>query len=252
MIEKTSSFKSVIFFGVTDKRSLAYKETLSKITLVKVFLISSLDEMQQIIDMSEKTVILTDNNEALEFLIKFSFDKKKPSRRYHLDWEGKLALKDSSALSVNKISVIKASESGAIDEKIELYLFGRVKIFELGVFVASNNQVSEIKAQNFFTYLACSEAKWKIVVSSHEKEDNISSILGKNWEEFIDKLTSQAKSITGPVEDEVGDKSYYEIVYPYYFQGEIKKMCVIHFKVDGNFQFNKQKILNFLSSIPSQ
>lgn len=223
---KGKTFRSIVFLGNSLKETLDVKDNISTISSVKVFQTQNVDEVQQIISMSRKTAVIIDASSFLE-----SIGQRKIAgnfKYYYLDWKN-----------------TKRPES--IIEKIELYLFGKINIFKQGLYVEP--EVETITSQHFFTLLEFKKEGWKPVISSHEKMENISEIIGKNWDSFLNEIIISGHQIKNMKEIFLDTTSYYEVIFPVIQNEKIQRICIIHVNIKEEVEEIIKKTKSFLASI---
>jgi hypothetical protein len=247
-METRNAFKTIVFFGITDEKSFSLKHSLAHLPFIKVFQTTTIDEIKQIIDMSSKTAIVTDNLVALEKIKETVFsDGKDKARKYYFDWEMEMDQATSTLLGINKITILKTQKIPEAVERLELYLFGKVNIFSKGNY--NPTKVDAEEGNKFFTLLERIDGNWKVVASSHEKEDDISMVLGKDWNQFLGQTVQQVEAIKQPSEVKLSLKPFYEIIYPHFQNDIIHKLSIIHLSIDAHSEEDLTKIRSFLQNI---
>jgi hypothetical protein len=247
---KDSRFKSVIFFGISEQPSHLLIQSIKAFEGAKVFSTPHYDELLQIIDMSSKAVIITDNLKPLKHLIDHPLQgKKRFFRVYHADWLKSLSKIEQEKLLSSKITVFKSTDKQQVLDKIELYLFGKVNVFKSGYFEETAPLFKSDETRSFFTMMELSAGGWKVVTSSHEREEEISELIGKNWETFLEDVLAKAHTFNQIVENKIWNKPYFEIIFPHWSGEKIHKVSIVHLSLDEKLSQNLEKVKKFLQSI---
>jgi hypothetical protein len=243
-------FISVVFFEAVHPQSLLLKSTLSNSTLVKIFTASGKDEIQQIVNMSERTVIVSDLNDLRNLRVREGdIAGLGHSRKYFLDW--KLAPGAPAQVSIGEdgVCIIKTNDPSIPIEKFELYLFGCINVFSRPTFVEptfSKNQ----NGKYFFTHFSLVGDRWKTIISTHEREKNISELLGKDWEKLVTEVLADAPNYK-KIREEVLNKPFYQSIYPHFIDGKLKKLTIAHLVYNAQVQENLARFYKFLETLGS-
>lgn len=241
-------FKSVILFNCQRERSTDLKNSLSGPGTIKVFQTKNLDEVCQIVEMSNRTAILIDSYSIAETLGSVNLEvKNNLYRRYLLDWELSISKPARIQLNSKGITTISFKELTPVIEKMEIYLFGKVNIFNKKDFVEPKGQSEQI-GKAFFTLIDLSHDQGRVLLSSHERENNISEVLGKNWDTFLLETLESAGSFTLPVEEILDNQQFYQIIFPH-TKSNPRKISIVHVLCDEKLPENLLRVKAFLASI---
>jgi hypothetical protein len=246
-----SQFKSIILFHLKHAESEDLKTQLATLANVKVFNTTTLDEIQQIVDMSSKSAIICDDDEALETLKDNEFKSKRGLyRKYFINWDMNMSNLECSKVGESNVTVLRSKKIKPILNKFELYLYGKINIFNRHDYKDDEKyEFDSATYQKFFTLLEYEEQNWHVVISSHEREDLINTVLNKNWEALLDNIINIAPTITKPLESVNPNSSYYEIVHPHKKEGKINQITIVHLIKCPDLKNNILKVREFLKSI---
>lgn len=250
MIKIERDFTSILFLGSFYDRTKQLKASLSHFPFLKTFESSHLDEARQIIDMSTKTVVLVDNENALQILLKYSLaDTKGSYKVFYVDWDFVIDKDRSASLKTNGITVIKSKEFPPVYERLEMYLYGKTNVFEKHGFLNSDQKIPDHGHKGFLTIIEVIDYKWRMVASTHEQINNIDQVIGKNWKNFLDETLTKAHLLTEPQETQLDDKPYLEIITPYIRDDKVWKISISHINTETTTDVSIDKIKSFLQSI---
>lgn len=243
----TLKFKNILFFSTKNEKTLFFKEKLETIQSVKIFKTSDVDEIQQIIDQSEKTVILVDDEISAAKLFKATLNKTKARfKLFYISWDMLMDKNIREEVIEEHFTLIHPQDIDSAIERLELYFFGRVNM------LTNPDPVEEKKDQfkkGYFTHLEKNGDKWRILISSHESDDEINKILGKNWNRYLNILMDEAKHLTDIFEKKLETAPYHEVIFPHLENGKLKKLSIVHLKLDTNFVENIVGIHKFLREL---
>lgn len=246
-MDNPNAFKTIIFYGVKDEKSISLKQSFSHCDFIKVFQTSGIDEIKQILDMSSKSAVVTDDLDALERIKEDVLSGTKGKlRKYYFDWDLKMSSTASSNLSLDKVTVLKTPNVEDVLGRLELYLFGKIHVVKDKSF---NPRSESEEGNNFFTLLEFVDGSWKVMASSHEKEDDVGDLLGKDWNQFLNQTKDNAQTIIRPSENKLTQKPFYEIIYPHFQNDVIHKLSIVHLNMDDQSEENLKKIRLFLQNI---
>lgn len=250
MTSMTLKFKSVIFFACTNEKTELFKNRLSSLGYIKIFETPIVDELQQIIDMSEKAVIVVDDDVAANKMFKATINKKMARfKKFYLNWYDSLAKTLGEKLHEQEFSIIYSSDVSVAVERLELYFFGKVNVFNNSRKGTEIEQKPHFKT-GYFTHLERNDRKWRVLVSSHEKDDEINKMLGKNWDLYLQNVLIDAADLKAPIEMKIEPAPFHEMVYPHIVDGKVKRLSIVHVRLDDNFVSNLMSIHKFLQTMP--
>lgn len=243
-------FKSVVFFSSVQEKSKAFKALLSEINFIKVFSTDSLDETQQIVDMSQRTAILLDSMESLgSSMVQELSNKNGQYRKFYLDWELESTDNFFKQLGPLKITCISSKELSSAIERVELYLYGKVNIFNNKNYVEPKVEPVNPLGKALFTHLTEGPTGWKVLVSSHEREENVNEVIGVDWNILLSKILKQADKLSQPKEEKIESASSYQIIFPHIVEGKVRRLSIIHLPIDAKIEENVGRIRSFLQSV---
>jgi len=244
------SFKNVIYYKTTLEKSDAFaRDYLKDLSYLKFFKTSILNEVLQIVEVSSRTTIMVDNEEAaIEFVGNKLQNRKGHYRVYLIDWDLKLTKTRRDFFRLHDITPLYKIEQHKVMEKIELYLFGKVNIFKLEA-EDKFEIYHPVATKSFFTQLQLQNGEWRVILSSHEREDNIGKILGKDWENFMDDILLDANNITNMSIERLEGKPFFELIYPHIKNNQAYKLSIIHLNAGTDWEANLEKIKTFLEGI---
>jgi hypothetical protein len=232
----------------THPKTESLKIMLQEWQRVQTFQSSDIDEVRQIVDMSLRSAILIDNAAAIPFALKENLTSKTGLfRKYYLDWDRGMDRQTMKFLSSNVVTTLKPHDIPQVMEKTELYLFGKVNIFNSKEGGEEKDQEQLGKA--FFTHLEAVPSGWKTLISTHEAEANVSSIIGLDWEEFLEETLSMVDKLASVKEEKLMHKQYYQVIYPHKYNGVLRKLSIVHLAYDQRIQDNLNRLMAFLQSI---
>lgn len=244
----TSKFKNIIFFSTNGENSSLFKTRLEGINSIKIFKTTDVDEVQQIIDQSEKAVLLVDNEVSAVKLFKATLNKKTAHfKMYYLNWDLVMEKEVRENIIEKNFTIVNSEDVDAAYERVELYFFGRVNVLN-NPDVASSDKKSQFK-KGYFTHLERLENKWRILTSSHEADDEINQVLGKNWDTYLETLLEDGAHLKEMFERKLDSALYHELVYPHLENGKVKKLSIVHVKLDNHFVENIMVIHKFLKEL---
>lgn len=240
-------FKSMVLFEASKEKTKSLSEDLKSWPQLKIFSTNLLDELEQIVHMSEQSALIFDDKiwvrEALEDEIPRA--KHTKIRFYFIDWDSSCDSALVERLKASSVYVIQTDDPQLVKEKLELYFFGKIGVFNRreGTGQGSENILSKA----LFTHLLQVGPSWEVRLSSHERVPNIDSLLGENWDVLLKDLIGRAGQFQAPEERRLAS-NFYEIIYPH-IKEEQKKLSIIHLKCDQNLDENLLKIRSFLQGI---
>ncbi|HXH75332.1 MAG TPA: hypothetical protein VNJ08_10230 [Bacteriovoracaceae bacterium] len=246
-----SPYKVIIFFATKSNGSMDFKIRLEQIKFIKVFATNDIDEVQQIIDMSEKAVILVDDEIAANKLFKATLNKTKSQfKKFYLNWYMNVTRDIKEKLLEYNYTAIDSEEMDLAIERVELYLFGRIAIFKKADYVPE----VEVKKENqltkgYFTHLERYDRSWKILISSHESDDEINEVLGVSWDVHRDKIVREAIHMAGPSEVRLESSPYHEVIFPHIENGKVSKLSIVHVNIDENYAESIMNTYKFLQAL---
>lgn len=232
-----------------NENSDSFKDYLEQIKSVKIFKTSDVDEVQQIIDQSEKSVILVDDEISASKLFKATLNKTKARfKLFYISWDMLMDKQIREDVIENNFTLLHPQDLSTAIERLELYFFGKINM------LTNPEPVLELKKNDFrrgyFTHLEkTKDNKWRIMISSHESEDEINLMLGKNWNRYLNILMDDAKHLTEMYEKKLETAPYHEVVFPHMENGKIKKLSIVHVKIDDNFVEHIMGINKFLKEL---
>src|SRR5690606_8807671 len=159
---------SIIFLGISYEKSKSFKTSLAPYKFLKTYNSNHIDEARQIIEMSEKVAIVTDNNMTTEALDKYSLDDAKGRFKiFFIDWDFLLSKEKAESYKASNIIVIKAKDFNPVMERLEFYFYGKTNIFNQMGFVNPDQRIHLTDRKGFFTLLELVDCKWRVVISKH-------------------------------------------------------------------------------------
>ncbi len=198
--------------------------------------------------MSDKAVILVDDEIAANKIVKSTFNKKKARyKKYYLNWYLTLAKEVRENLVQRDFTLINSDEIAFVKERVELYLFGKVNVFSRPDLPPESTEKTLFK-KGYFTHLEKADGKWRILVSSHETDDEINDILGKNWDTYLEKLLLDEISLNKLIETRL-ETDFHEMIYPHLVDGKLKKLSIVHVNTEGEYLENIMGIHSFLQKL---
>jgi hypothetical protein len=245
-----TTFTSVILFAPKEEKTIALGASLSQFELIKVFTVLDKEEAQQIINMSNRTIVVFDKTREDSVRLTASKTSERGLfRKYVVDWKVPVEEEKFFFASTGDkgLTTITTNQVPELIEKFELYLFGCVKALEKNIY--KDVKVSAGKFGSFFfSHFVLMGREWKMTVSTHEKENDISGIIGKDWEVLISTLKKNAGSYKRATE-EVLIKPYMQVVYPHFTDGKLRGLTLAHFPYNANVQSNLNLFYKFLETI---
>lgn len=243
-------FKTIILFRPRHEKTLELKTKLEGIKYIKLFQTSIVDEVQQLIDMSEQSVIIVDDEIQANKIFKGTLSKKLARfKKYYLNLYLTLPKVTQNIFMDQDYTVVNSEEIDSVIERVELYFFGKSRVFEnpeTPPEKASGNSLFAKKA--FFTHVKKLNFGWSTLVSSHESNDDINDVLGVNWDRYLGELLEKATDGMELQEKRMDDSNYQELIYPYYKDGRLSKLSIVHLLVDEDFAKNLLTIYSFLEN----
>jgi hypothetical protein len=244
-------FKTIILFSPRNEKTLAFKAKLEGIKYIKLFQTTVVDEVQQVIDMSDQSVILADDEVEANKIFKGTLNKKRARfKKFYLNWFLTLPKMSRDTFLDQEYTLINSEEIDTVVERVELYFFGKVNIF------SKRDAPPEVEVdkksffrKGYFTHLEKGRNEWKILVSSHEADDEISEMLGKNWDRYLENLLYSASDRMPMQETRLDSADYQEIVFPHFAEGKLQKISVVHVAVDEDFAKNIISVHSFLKTL---
>lgn len=245
-----SVFKTIVMFGCTHEKTNELKLALLEKETSKVFQSSKVDEIGQILDMSNRTAILVDNVNAALRLLSFNMRaKNRYFRMYILDWDATVDRNTVGSLGSRGVSTIRASELAPVIERMEIYLNGKVSILHKQDLIETKMDEKGFIGKAFFTMIEMAPSKGRLLISSHERENDVNELIGINWDMLLSDVIENASTYLKPQETTLENKSYCEIIYPHRINGQLTKMSIVHLAIDPKFQENHQRVMIFLQSM---
>jgi hypothetical protein len=202
------------------------------------------------VDMSSKTAVLVDNLHTMQALKNYDIKSNKGLyKKIFLDWDTKINKTSMQEFLLNKFTVVQGDNQVTIQERIELYLFGRIGVMERNQDIGSSQKEEMEFNKGFLTILELKDDSWKMILSTHEKNDDISHLIGKEWHNFLADTTAKAHLLKDPLETKLLNHPFYEIIHPYQINGKIAKLTIVHLNTKDNSEDNIQKIRQFLRTM---
>ncbi len=248
----TAKFKTIILFSPRNENTTVFRVQLDSINYIKIFETSIVDEVQQIVDQSERAIILVDDEVAANKIFKATINKKVARfKKYYINWFNTMGKSIQQELFEQNFTVINSEDVHTVIERIELYFFGKTKIFDNAQppVDTDRDKKSHLK-KGYFTHLEKRENGWKVITSSHEAEDEINTILGKNWDMYLDDTLSIVPGLKTFSEVRLDAAPFHEIVYPHFKDGKMKRISIVHVSIDGDFVDNIMNVQKFLETMP--
>jgi len=246
----TLKFKTVIFFSTENENTLKFKEELEKIKYIKIFTTNDVGEVQQIIDQSEKAVILVDHEVAENKLFRATLNKKKARfKKFYINWYLTMAKDLVEKLSERNITLIRSTDVESVFDRVEMYLFGKAKIFDNAETSPKAPASTLLLKKGYFSHLEKQDHKWKILISSHETDDEVSKTLGLNWDKHMESILASSADFRELTETRLESSQFHELIYPHIVDGQLKKISIVHLNLDDNFVTTVVSIHKFLQSL---
>jgi hypothetical protein len=244
-----NSILSVILYKPIHPRTLELKNALSNATLLKVFIAQDLEEVQQIVHMSDKSCLVFDKMEETKIHIRAGINPARGHyRRYFMDWDRPLVGRLMLSLSADfNLTIMTCEKMEYAIEKFELYLFGLINVYSKKEFIEPSFTKDSF-GKAFFTHLQYSNHEWKMTISTHEKEKNISNIIVKDWEQLMKGILAQTGQYRTPIE-EVMPRTFMQVIYPHLVEGYARRLSILHVPHDTTTISNIGKFYKFLEKI---
>lgn len=244
-------FKNIILFSPTNEKTTQLKDKLQAIKFIKVFVTDIIDEVQQIIDMSDKAVILVDDDITANKVFKATLNKKKARfKKFYMNWYPTISKAMSENVFEQDFTLIYSPDVDSVIDRVELYLFGRANIFNNPNYSAEAEPEKKVLfKKGYFTHLENINGIWKILISSHETDDEIDEMLGKNWDAYLQSLLKKANDLDTLTEAKLETAAFHELVYPHKENGKINKLSIVHLNLDEHFASNIMNIHGFLKNL---
>lgn len=244
-------FKTIVLFSPKHQKTLDFKANLEGIKYIKLFQTSIVDEVQQLIDMSEQSVIIVDDEVQANKIFKGTLNKKLARfKKYYLNLYLTLPKVTQNTFMDQEYTVINSEEIETITERVELYFFGKTNIF------SQHDSPPEKPAEKgsflkkgFFTHLEKVGSDWRLLVSSHEADDEISERLGVNWDKHLQEILDATSDGMELKENRLETSNYQELVFPYFKNGKLSKLSIVHLSIDEDFAKNLIAIHSFLGNL---
>lgn len=243
-------FKNIIFYKTTAPESRKFMESLKHIQYIRIFSPELVDEVQQIIDQSERAVILVDDEVSAAKLHGATLHRKKAEfRKYYLNWNMKIAPDFTLFLKTHNFGIINTEDEEEAVQRVELYLYGKADVFKNPNVDPGPYQKRELFKKAFFSLFELQGKSWKMLATSHEPEDAIDQILNFDWRDYLAKILREASHMKEGFDRRIPTSPYHEIIFPHFSEGKIKKLSVVHVAVDSDYATNILRIQQFLSEI---
>lgn len=240
-------FLSVVFCSTSHHQSTLLGETISHSPQLKVFHPTDIEEVQQIVNMSERSTLIFDKPEIVGIDIQNGPDYLRGLfRKYYLDWSVPSGGLADTSLGPDGVTNIKTQSILHVIEKLELYLFGAAGVYLKPSF--NEPEFTKNLGTSFYTHLHLAGNEWKILLSNHERQWNISATLGRDWEEILRDATQNASTMDKPRE-EVLTKPFYQMIYPHRFEGKVTRLSIVHVVYNSTVQGTLNKFHRFLEKL---
>lgn len=241
-------FTSIIFYHSIHPQTEHLRNTLTNSPFIKVFSPLDREEVQQIVNMSERTVIASDHKDLLSLNIKEGKALGRGKfRKYFLDWVPREDHRPYLSLGQDGTLVIKTDEIIYAIEKFELFLFGCIDVYKKQSFRVPVYSKDEF-GKYFFTHLSYVNGEWKMMISTHEREKDISKLLGKDWEILVADVLSHTARYKRPTE-EVLIKPYFQVIFPHFKNGKLQRLTIAHLVYNSHVTENLARFYKFLEAI---
>ena len=246
-------FKTITFFGAGDPQYDYIRDAFSSYESIKIFRSNNVDELDQILKQSSKSVVCINDILVIDKLkaLNAAGLKKANVRFYFLDHQKRLTRDEINDLSYKKVTTLIAEQGPELRKKFELYLMGKSTFFV--VQKASSNSVgSETEGVTapksmFFTHFRYENGVWNMYASTHEQELDIETVLSRSWTVYQMELLQRARDIKEIEQDPNFSDTFHAIVYPH---PATKALSLIHInKNEKNFPELMTKALDFLTKI---
>lgn len=229
---------TVLFFKYKSPEKKNFHPLLKTDPDINVFNVTVYDELEQILLQTKKFIIIVDSITALDDIMKVS-----PKLNA---FTGKVILNlEHGSLKSYGFDVIKTHKDTEIVSNIELYFFGQV-----GLLGKKDKQVIPTSQSKnaFFTLIKYTGAIPKIIISSHLKDENISRIIGENFQGVINNYIIKDIALIDDLFTMTTKKNYYKYVYKV-SQGLDRALCIIHLRKDDDFEEKVEKLKGFVSTL---
>lgn len=244
-------FRSIVFFGPKTPYFKLIQEDFSSHEFIKVFWTNNTDELDQILQQSVLTAIVTSDMDSIGSLSKENVVGHKSAgvRIYFLDEMQSLSRKQMSDLSFKRITTILTVERHDLRRRLELFILGK---YQLMTYKELKKQTeSELPAKkSYFTHFRLNDEQWIAVASTHEQEKDIETFFQRSWSVYCLEVQERARHLKSFEIDANFNQDYQAIVFPHLYPDGRKALSIIHIKKnEADFDELIEKALNFLVSI---
>ena len=240
----SSKFKSIIFLYVSNDKSNDLKLIANSLKGVTFFETRNIEEVMQILEMSDKSCIISDDITniliAHEKYLRFTKAKHKI---YVLDWGSNFSTDELETLQTSGISLLKESQFIGVVELIQAYLMGKITTKSSDNYDRSCDLTQT--AKHFITIIEVKDELPQIIVSTHEQFEDINQLLGESWDNILHDGINSISENTPLKEGKLQRGDFYQIVVDINL-GTIKRLALVHIFIDSELKNNIQKIKSFL------
>jgi hypothetical protein len=240
------SFKSIIYFYLYNQRTEELKLAVDKLKGVISFKAYDLEEVKQIIQMSERSCIICDD--ITNILIAHEEHLKFIKGRYKIfivDWEEHFSSAELQKLQNRGISFFKGNQLSSVNERLQAYLMGRVSFNSLLTGYTKDENAASTK--HFITIIDSKNNSPQILISTHEQFEDINNLIGDSWDDILYDVIESVLQGRQPKEGKLRRGDFYQIVVKTE-DADVKRLALVHITVNADLDTNIKKIKTFLSS----
>jgi hypothetical protein len=239
-------FKSIIYFYLYNQRTEELKLIIDKLKGVNSFEAYDLEEVKQIIQMSERSCVICDDiaNILVAHEEHFKFIKGR-YKIFIVDWEEHFSSAELQKLQNRGISFFKGNQLSSINERLQAYLMGRVSFNSL--LTGDNKEETTPNTKYFITILESKNNYPQILISTHEQFEEINKLIGDSWDDILYDVIESVSHGRQPKEGKLRRGDFYQIVVKTE-EADVKRLALVHITVNADLDTNIKKIKTFLSS----